>query len=384
MPKSDPNPDVASASARAHEVASSGLSHIKPFLDYELLHISGLTITVAGLLASIVAMVATWVLTRTVKRAIGEYAERHPNTNRSSLYTLARLAQYTLLTVGALVALALAGIPVGKFAVFAGAIGVGLGFGLQAIFSNFISGLILLFDKSLKVGDFVELASGTHGEVRDIHIRATTISTNDNIDILVPNSEFVTGQVVNWTHREVSRRLRVPFGVAYGTDKEVVKKAALEAAAEVPFTLSQDGPRRPQVWLHGFGDSSLDFELVVWLTADATKRPSAVKAAYNWALHTALQKYEIEIPFPQQDVHVRSLFGLTGADARRALRLVEDRKRREAESAPMADTTSVTDVPKNDAVDDVNRTIAEADAAREAEALALAAREAARNEAPEE
>ena len=114
-----------------------------------------------------------------------------------------------------------------------------------------------------------------HGEVRDIKIRATRITTNDNIDILVPNSEFVTGRVVNWTHRDVSRRMRVPFGVAYGSDKELVKKAALEAAAR-----SRRSPWRrtaragPQVWLTEFGDSSLNFELVVWLTAEATKRPS--------------------------------------------------------------------------------------------------------------
>src|SRR3970282_2769267 len=109
-------------------------------------------------------------------------------------YAFARLWHYLLLALRVLRALELAGIPLGKFALFAGALGVGLGFGLQAIFSNFISGLILLVDKSLKVGDFVELASGVHGEVREITIRATTVVTNDNIDILVPNSEFVSGR----------------------------------------------------------------------------------------------------------------------------------------------------------------------------------------------
>ena len=214
---------------------------------------------------------------------------------------------YLLVVLGVMWALDAIGIPLGKLGLFAGAIGVGLGFGLQAIFSNFISGLILLFDKSLKVGDFVELASGVHGEVRDIKIRATTIVTNDNIDILVPNSEFVSGRVVNWTYRDVSRRIRIPFGVAYGTDKELVKKAALEAAAEVPFTLDLEGARKPQVWLVEFGTSTLKFELVTWLTAEATKRPSAVKAAYLWALDTALHKYGIEIPFPQQELHLKSV-----------------------------------------------------------------------------
>jgi small-conductance mechanosensitive channel len=272
--------------------------------------------------------------------------------------------------------------------VLAGAVGVGLGFGLQAIFSNFVSGIIMLFERSLRVGDFVELESGLHGEVRDINIRATLISTNDNIDILVPNSEFVTGRVVNWTHGEVTRRLRIPFGVAYGTDKELVKKAALEAAAEVPFTIALDGPRRPQVWLVGFGDSSLDFELVVWLTAEATKRPSAVRAAYVWALDTALGKYCIEIPFPQRDLHLRSWFGLKGEEARAAASAAETAPRRRAPAPePPADEEVVAaalpereraELARNDAIEEVERAEREDAERREAEE-----REAMESEAAE-
>ncbi len=366
MPQPEPSAAAAAVHAgeAAQQAADNGLRHLQPFLDYQLLHISGMTVTVGGVLAALIAMLMTWILSSLVRRALARYGERHPQTSRSSLYTVARLAQYTLLVAGAFIALGLAGIPVGKFAVFAGAIGVGLGFGLQAIFSNFISGLILLFDKSLKVGDFVELASGVHGEVRDIHIRATTIATNDNIDILVPNSEFVTGRVVNWTHREVSRRLRIPFRVAHGTDKEVVKQAALEAALEVPFTLSNDGPRKPQVWLNEFGESSLDFHLVVWLTAEATKRPSTVKAAYNWALHTALQKYGIDIPFPQRDLHVRSLFGLSGEAAQHALRLQDPHQPRAVPKVDSASADTARDDTNNDALDDMQNVIA-ADAARD-------------------
>ena len=238
--------------------------------------------------------------------------ERSSDANRrAGFYALGRMVHYTLLAIGAILALEMVGIHASRFAVLAGAIGVGLGFGLQNIFNNFVSGIILLFDRSLKVGDFVELESGVHGEVRDIQIRATRIVTNDNLDILVPNSEFVSGRVVNWTHRDVSRRMRIAFGVAYGSDKERVKQAALEAAADVPFTLALEGSRAPQVWLAEFGDSSLNFELVVWLTAEATKRPGSVRAAYNWALETALAKHDLEIPFPQRDLHVKSWLGRT-------------------------------------------------------------------------
>jgi small-conductance mechanosensitive channel len=296
----------------AGAAADRGLDSVGTLLDFRLVNVAGLSITVGGIIAALIVVAIAWFASRLLQRTLARYGEGHQHVNRASLYLLSRVLHYLVIAIAVVVALDVAGVPIGKFSVFAGALGVGLGFGLQAIFSNFISGLILLFDRSLKVGDFVELESGVHGEVRDIKIRATTIVTNDNIDILVPNSEFVSGRVVNWTHREVSRRMRVPFGVAYGTDKEVVKKAALEAATEVPFTLALDGPRRPQVWLVEFGDSSLNFELVVWLNAEATKRPSAVKAAYLWALDTALCKYGIEIPFPQQDLHIRSLFGREG------------------------------------------------------------------------
>jgi small-conductance mechanosensitive channel len=346
-----PAPDSAleQAGNRVGAVAEQGMDGIEVVLGKQLLQVSGVEITIGGVILAVVALVVTWLVSVLARRAIKRYGSRYQSANQASLYTVSRIVHYVLLAVGILFALSVLGIPVTKFAVFAGALGVGLGFGLQAIFSNFISGLILLFDKSLKVGDFVELESGVHGEVRDIKIRATTIVTNDNIDILVPNSEFVSGRVVNWTHRDVSRRMRIAFGVAYGTDKETVKRAALEAAAEVPFTLEQDGPRRPQVWLTEFGDSSLNFELVTWLTAEATKRPSAVKAAYNWAIHSALHKYGIEIPFPQQDVHVRSLFGLSEAAALHALRLDVDPSR-----AGGADA-SAKPAASNDAIDDVRR-----------------------------
>ena len=346
--------------AVAQEVADRGRVDVHAMLGYRPLEYFGLDVTVGGLVAAVLAVAGAWLLSVLVRRWLGGYARRNPNANRASLYTVSRLAQYVLLSVGVLIGLDRAGIPVSKLTVFAGAIGVGLGFGLQAIFSNFVSGLILLFDRSLKVGDFVELESGARGEVRDIKIRATRIATNDNIDILVPNSEFVTGKVTNWTLYDGSRRVRIPFGVGYGSDKEAVRAAALEAAAEVPFTLAHDGPRAPQVWLVEFGDSSLNFELVVWLTAEATKRPGAVKAAYLWALHGALERHAIEIPFPQRDLHLRSLFGREGDEAIALLRA-----QAAAPAGPRTARTRASDPSTNDAVREV-----EADLARDAGAAA--------------
>ena len=316
--------------------------------DLELLMIADVAVTPGKLVLAASILLAAWVISFVLRRGLTRVESRADSNRRAALYAVGRMVHYVLLVIGAMLALEVVGIEASRFAVVAGAIGVGLGFGLQAIFNNFISGLILLFDRSLKVGDFVELESGVHGEVRDIKIRATRIVTNDNIDILVPNSEFVSGRVVNWTHRDVSRRMRIPFGVAYGSEKERVKLAGLEAAAEVKFTLEQDGPRGPQVWLSEFGDSSLNFELIVWLTADAVKRPGAVRAAYNWALESALAKHGLEIPFPQRDLHIRSWTPAAAEEAEKATG-----KKRKRVKAPKLSETEKAGLARNDAVDDL-------------------------------
>lgn len=211
-----------------------------------------------------------------------------------------------LLFGAVIIALSAIGIDLTALAVFSGAVGVGIGFGLQSVFSNLVAGIILLFERSIKIGDFVELSDGVQGTVREITIRSTLVTTNDNIDILVPNSEFITKQMTNWTLRDAVRRFRIPFGVAYGSDKDLVRTAVLEAAATIDHTLTNVSGREPKVWLVGFGDSSLDFELVVWLKPESVTRPAAVNADYCWAIETALRKYKIEIPFPQRDLHIRS------------------------------------------------------------------------------
>lgn len=324
MAQSDAGDTIEAAGNRVRDAASGaaqrGWSDAQEFLALQPLQAFGIPVTIGGAVAALLAVLAALALSLLLRRTLRRYGDRHANANQAALYTISRLLHYLLLVVGVLLAFDLAGVPLGKFTVFAGAIGVGLGFGLQAIFSNFISGIILLFDRSLKVGDFVELEGDIRGTVRAINIRATRITTNDNIDVLVPNSEFVTKRVVNWTHGSVNRRVRVPFGVAYGVDKELVKKAALEAAARVPFTLATEGEKRPQVWLVGFGDNAVEFILAVWLTEDAARRNAAIKAAYLWELDTSLKAHGIEIPFPQRDLNLRSAFGLTGADAIAALR----------------------------------------------------------------
>jgi small-conductance mechanosensitive channel len=158
----------------------------------------------------------------------------------------------------------------------------------------------------LRVGDYIELDTGLTGTVKAINVRSTLINTNDNIDIVVPNSEFVSARLTNWTLAERTLRVRVPFGVAYGSDKELVRKAALEAAEQVPFTLANRKGREADVWLTEYGDSSLNFLLLVWVNRQGARRPTRTRSAYLWALETKLAEYGIEIPFPQRDLHLRS------------------------------------------------------------------------------
>ncbi|MBZ0218544.1 MAG: mechanosensitive ion channel [Fimbriimonadaceae bacterium] len=241
-----------------------------------------------------------------VSRLVQSQVNRQENLTPSVRSLISQAIRIIFLFAAVMLAMNTIGFDLTAFAVFSGAIGVGIGFGLQAIFSNLVAGIILLLEQSIKVGDFVELESGLTGEVREINTRSARITTNDNVDILVPNSEFINNRVTNWTLRDNYKRARIPFGVAYGTDKEVVRKAALEAAESVPHMLQGTGARPPEVWLVSFGESSLDFELVVWIKPDSVKRPGVVNADYNWALETALGKYGIEIPFPQRDLHIRS------------------------------------------------------------------------------
>ena len=193
-----------------------------------------------------------------------------------------------------------------SLAFLGGAIGVGIGFGLQNIFSNFISGIIILVEKTLKIGDFVELQSGVRGTVAEIGMRYTRVTTNDSVDVLVPNSEFINGRVTNWTFTDRTRRIGVPFGVAYGSDKNEVREAALAAAK----TCQRADHRRAASGRRAAQEIRRQQPR---LRAPRVGRPRAGhadRAASHsrilWALEDELTKRGIEIPFPQRDLHIRS------------------------------------------------------------------------------
>ncbi|MGH1470952.1 MAG: mechanosensitive ion channel family protein [Cellvibrionaceae bacterium] len=277
------------------------------WLNFEFFTLGSYTLTVGELIFSTLLFSAAIIISKIARRGISRLANLRTAISPSQVYTINRIIHYLILSIGIILAATALGIDLTKLAIVGGALGIGIGLGLQGIVNNFFSGLIIMLDKSLKVGDFIELSDGLVGEVMRINIRSTVVRTNDNVDILIPNSEFVGSRVTNWTLEDNIRRFRIPFSVAYGSDKNTVKKAAIEAANAVPLTLD-DKHKAPTVWMTGFGDSSLEFVLAVWVNSDAVKRPSHMMSEYLWAIDDAFRRYKIEIPFPQRDLYFRSGF----------------------------------------------------------------------------
>ncbi|GAB2510920.1 mechanosensitive ion channel family protein [Microbulbifer agarilyticus] len=272
--------------------------------NYELFAISQQPITLKDIAQMILVIIGAWGCSRLLSLILRRM-ERRKRTSEQAAYALWRVLNYCIVLITIIILLTMVGLDTSKLTLIAGALSVGIGFGMQAIFSNFISGIILLFEQPLRVGDLVELESGVFGRIRDINVRSTRITTRDNVDILVPNSEFVTGRVTNHTLEDPVRRIHVLFGVAYGTDPEEVREAAMAAAERVPVTFS-NWQRKTELWLTSFGDSSLDFKLVVWVNSNAVSSLGDLHALYNLELLREFNQRGIEIPFPQRDLHVRS------------------------------------------------------------------------------
>ncbi len=262
-------------------------------------------INLVRLIGLLVILVAVWRIGVMIEKVIARLGHEQDKAISPGWYALSRMSRYAIWIIGFVVGLSYIGFDMASFAVIGGAIGVGVGFGLQNIISNFVSGIIILIEEIIKVDDFVDLQSGVMGKVTEINLRYTRITTTDLIDIIVPNSEFISGRVVNWTLGERVRRVHVPFCVAYGTEKELVREAGIAAAESVAGSLHEPG-REPDVWLVGFGDSSLNFELVVWVGPNTITSPGKTQAVFLWAIEDELRKRNIEIPFPQRDLHIRS------------------------------------------------------------------------------
>jgi small-conductance mechanosensitive channel len=278
---------------------------LKEFALIPWFAIADTQINLARVIGLFIILLLVWRIAIAIENTITRIGSEKSKESGPGWYALSRISRYTVWIIGLIIGLGFIGFDMASFAVIGGAIGVGVGFGLQNIISNFVSGIIILIEKIIKVDDFVDLQSGVMGKVSEINLRYTRITTSDLIDIIVPNSEFISGRVVNWTLGERARRLHIPFGVAYGSDKNLVREAAIAAALSIPATLTTSG-REPDAWLVKFGDNSLDFELIVWVGRGSISSPGRTQAQYLWAIEDELKKRNLEIPFPQRDLHIRS------------------------------------------------------------------------------
>lgn len=220
--------------------------------------------------------------------------------NRGAQEAVAFVANYALLFIGTLVLLQLWGFDLSSLTVFASVLGVGIGLGLQGFAKNFISGMVLIFEQPIKVGDFVKVGD-YQGTVERINVRSTEIRTLDQVSIIVPNSEFLESEVVNWDHGTSISQLQIPVGIAYGSRPEAVKDALMEVANNYAGVLKNPSPR---VFFTEFGESSLKFILLVWI--NEPDKQFVIKSDLNFRIETILRDRHIEIPFPQRDLHIRS------------------------------------------------------------------------------
>jgi small-conductance mechanosensitive channel len=276
-------------------------TRMQPLLAFDraLFRIGGTDVTVASLVSFVAFLLLALLASRLLQRALGRvYRRRH--LDEGVQYSLNRLLHYTVLGIGGFLALDNLGISVTALAGLGAILAVGIGFGLQNIAQNFVSGVILLLERPVKKGDFVEVGE-TRGTVREIHARATVITTLDNVDILVPNGQFITEPVVNSTYDNRRVRVRVEVGVAYGSDTARVRDALERVAAEHTAVLREPPPL---VRFDDFGESSLDFTLLVWIGEPLTE--PRVLSDLRFAIDRAFREAEIEIPFPQRDLHLRS------------------------------------------------------------------------------
>jgi small-conductance mechanosensitive channel len=268
-------------------------------LTRPLFIVGGTTITLSSVISFVVIISISWIVSRALQRGLGRmYRKRQ--LEEGIQYALNRLLHYAVLAVGAMVALQNLGISITALAGLGAILAVGIGFGLQNIAQNFVSGLILLLERPVKKGDFVEVGE-TRGTVRSIHARATVITTLDNVDILVPNGELITEPVINQTYRDRELRIRISVGVAYGSDTDLVRRTLLRVASEHPAVVRKQDAA---VIFEDFGDSSLDFTLMAWIDNPVAQR--RVASDLRFAIDAAFREAGIEIPFPQRDLHLRS------------------------------------------------------------------------------
>jgi len=241
------------------------------------------------------------VIANFIRNLLEEDILKRAKMKKGLPYTIALMVKYTLVTVGIFIAVSAAGIPTNSLTVILGAFGVGIGFGLQNIFNNLVSGLILLFERPIQIGDTIEVGQ-LMGNVRSIGIRSSNLRTFDGAEIIVPNGNLISNDVTNWTLSDDRRRIELIVGVSYASDPHNVKDILMKVIKKHPDIISDP---KPSVWFQNLGESSLDFRMLFWTKEfDQWIR---IKSEVLFQVFDDLKAAGIEIPFPQHDLHLRSV-----------------------------------------------------------------------------
>lgn len=276
---------------------------IRAILDFTLFRMGELEIRLLTLFDFLVLVLLLFYLAGKFRKVLVNRVLVRTNLDIGAREATATIIRYLVLSIGLLIILQTVGINLTTLNVIAGAVGIGIGFGLQTIASNFISGLIILFERPVKIGDRIEVGN-VEGDVTEIGARATTVVTNNNIAIIVPNSQFITENIINWKYTDAKVRFEIPVGVSYDSDVRLVEKLLLEVARENPDVLQEP---KPDVCFREFGDSSLNFVLRVW-NQNLVHTRYVLYSRLNFAIWDKFKQNGIQIPFPQRDLHLRSGF----------------------------------------------------------------------------
>lgn len=274
--------------------------HLVRLWRVEITNLDGHSVTFGGLTISLVVFAAGVIIAGSLKKIIHQRLLEKSQLNESARAIAEKLSYYFLLLLVLLFALRLLNVPLTAFTFLGGALAIGIGFGAQKLISNFISGFILMAEQPIKVGDLIEI-NGEPGWIDDIGVRATSVRTFSNINILVPNSYFIENNITNWTHNDNLIRCNIMVGVVYGAPVETVKEKLLQSAREHP-AVHDDPP--PVVWFSDFGDNSLVFKLLFWITISPTCGRQQTESDIRFRIDRLFREAGLVIAFPQRDVHL--------------------------------------------------------------------------------
>lgn len=278
---------------------------VKNTLNIPLVKLGKTDLTLWGILIFVFLLILLFFLTSRLKKWIALKLLSRTHLDLAARDAIASMFRYSAIVIGFVIILQTAGIDLSAFTIFLGSLSIGVGLGLQSITNNFVSGLIILIERPIRIGDRIEFGK-LNGDVIQVSARATTLLTNDNIAVIVPNSEIVSSAVINWSYPNKNVRFNIPVGVSYESDPEEVRKLLLEIATAHDGILKEPPP---DVLFDSFGDNSLNFNLRVW-TGTYVSKPGVLRSELNYVISKRFKENGIEIPFPQRDIHIRSSEGL--------------------------------------------------------------------------